>query len=400
VRFLATAILVFALTPTLSSQSFELVKTFPIGTGSGELGVSNPNSSDQDPTSPEGLVWSRGNWWILDNVNKRLSLYDHNWTILKALDLGDPYHFNVLPLNKGLVLWNGYGYMRTLGGVSWIPIPYTKVQPINLSLSQFTHLDQEYTFLFQYKDVLIFQNLAKSAHSESASYFGIRGLATEKDEPQTYLDDKQVRELLSDPTNTRYRFEGDALFDHDQIVSVDAKGLAQYFGQWSDPVWTHGYINGPIALANGCYFALNNPYAIAICDEHGGPLVVKRLLIDPPDTITYSNLTPAPDGYLYQLRGDWANKETRLYRIGPFPEIKLDYHGTGGTVNDDHVNLRESPTTRSAVVTQVDKGTPTRVLDKTTKPETIAGQTAVWYQVRLWDRTEGWVFGALLDVQK
>ena len=37
------------------------------------------------------------------------------------------------------------------------------------------------------------------------------------------------------------------------------------------------------------------------------------------------------------------------------------------------MNLRENPTTQSAVVTQVDKGTPMRVLDKTEKPEIIAG---------------------------
>ena len=50
-------------------------------------------------------------------------------------------------------------------------------------------------------------------------------------------------------------------------------------------------------------------------------------------------------------------------------------------------------------VTKLAKGTPVRILGQTDKPETIAGQKGLWYQVRLWDRTEGWVFGAFLDVK-
>ena len=75
------------------------------------------------------------------DINPTNYMYDHDWVSLRTLHLGAPYHFNIVPLNQGLVLWNGYGYMRTLGGVYWIPSPFTKVQSINKSLGQFANSD-------------------------------------------------------------------------------------------------------------------------------------------------------------------------------------------------------------------------------------------------------------------
>ena len=85
-----------------------------------------------------------------------------------------------------------------------------------------------------------------------------------------------------------------------------------------------------------------------------------------------------------------------MYRIGPYQDLLLGK----SVVIDDHVNIRKDPSTQAAILMQIGRGTSVFVLGQTDKPETIAGKSAVWYHVRLWDRTEGWVFGAFLDIAK
>ena len=390
-------ILVISVASSGWSQSFELVKVFPAGSKPEELGVLNPNTSDDDPTSCEEVSWAQGSWWILDNVNGRVIRYDKDWHIIKIYHYGEPYHFNLVLLRGGILLVNGYGFMRPIGGVYWMSFHDEKLHSIDLKLQQFVHSLQSYAFLFQYKDVLIFQNESQSYPPESASYFGIRGLATDKNEKQSYLDDAQVRGLLADPANKRYRLEGDVAFDTSQALFGDTQSVKRYFASIASETWIDalGVVRGKFALANGNYL-LSEWGFVLICNKNGNTLVQWITKEKYQNAISYTNFFPAPDGYLYQLRGDYAHKETRLYRLGPFPELELGYHGRGGTVNNDQVNLREGPSTSSKVITQLDKGTPVRILDQTKKSETIAGETAIWYKVRLWDRTEGWIFGAFL----
>jgi hypothetical protein len=379
------------------SQDFELVKTFPIGDKKGELGIANPKEEDYGggPGSAFTLVPLSAGWLIHDNVNSSFVLYDRHWNEIFRKNIDYSSTLQIESCNGGLLFWCGVGYGRQFGGsVFWYSKNFKIFKTVKVNLTDFSNSRQNFSFIFRYKDVLIFQNIADRSLGLPGIYFGIKGLATTKDEAQTYLDGKQVRALLADPENTRYKFQGNMILDEGQLVSIGSNELRRYFG--NDQVWTHSPFRSPEALANGCYYSLHYPFAVAIRDEHGGALVVKRLLVDPSDTISYSNLFPAPDGYLYQLRGDYAHKETDLYRIGPYPEIKLDYHGKGGTISTDQVNLRESPSLNSDVISQLSKDTPVRILDQTKTPETIAGQTAIWYKVRLWDRTEGWVFGAFL----
>lgn len=67
-----------------------------------------------------------------------------------------------------------------------------------------------------------------------------------------------------------------------------------------------------------------------------------------------------------------------------------------GRLNDGGVRLRKEATTSSAIVGTYPNKTGFRILEKTEKEETIGGQTAPWYKVRLLDGTEGWFFGAFV----
>ena len=86
---------------------------------------------------------------------------------------------------------------------------------------------------------------------------------------------------------------------------------------------------------------------------------------------------------------------TGLFKHWAVYRIILD-----GTINNTSVRVRSAPNTTGAVLTQLNRGARVKVLDRTDEEETIGGQTNYWYQVRLADRREGWVFGAFLDVSR
>ena len=67
-----------------------------------------------------------------------------------------------------------------------------------------------------------------------------------------------------------------------------------------------------------------------------------------------------------------------------------------GRLNDSGVRLRKEPNTTSDIVGTYPNKTGFRILETGTKQETIGGQTAPWYKVRLLDGTEGWFFGAFV----
>jgi len=67
-----------------------------------------------------------------------------------------------------------------------------------------------------------------------------------------------------------------------------------------------------------------------------------------------------------------------------------------GRLNDSGVRLRKEPNTTSDIVGTYPNKTGFRILETGTTKETIAGQTNVWYKVRLLDEKEGWFFGAFV----
>jgi hypothetical protein len=68
-----------------------------------------------------------------------------------------------------------------------------------------------------------------------------------------------------------------------------------------------------------------------------------------------------------------------------------------GRLNDGGVRLRREPSTEAAIFGIYPIKTGFRILEKGATEETIAGQTSVWYKVRLLDGKEGWFFGAFVQ---
>jgi len=326
--------------------------------------------------------------------------YGVNWNLQALAPVAESREqYRMSSVSNGFVLWDGRGNTQVSGGLEWLSLNGDGHHEIDKGLDGFVKSPQSYSFLLQHRDVLVFQNHADNFSHLGPNFFGIKGLATSEEVKQTYLDDAAVRKLLADPRNTRYHVKGNLILDHGVPLIGDVASFQENFRDKGNWVGVLGLFPLRQVLANDLYFlsTIGSYYTV----EASGTQIQKWVSPQPlEDNLYYSNMFPAPDGYIYQFRGDYKAGETRLYRIGPYPELKLDYHGKGGTINDDNVNLREESNTKSAAVTKLSKGTPVRIIDQTTKAETIAGQKGVWYQVRLWDRTEGWVFGAFLDAGK
>jgi hypothetical protein len=64
-------------------------------------------------------------------------------------------------------------------------------------------------------------------------------------------------------------------------------------------------------------------------------------------------------------------------------------------VIDDNVNVRESPSAASGVVTQLSSAVEVSAVEETVEEFTIDGQTARWFHIV--QPAEGWVFGAWLE---
>lgn len=97
------------------------------------------------------------------------------------------------------------------------------------------------------------------------------------------------------------------------------------------------------------------------------------------------------EGNFYTFKGN------NLYYIGRdwgFANI------CDGVVNDGGVRLRLHPGTIEHILGQVDKGTVLKILEETAEKQTIGGQTAPWYKVKLPNGIVGWIFGAFVEIQK
>jgi hypothetical protein len=95
------------------------------------------------------------------------------------------------------------------------------------------------------------------------------------------------------------------------------------------------------------------------------------------------------DGIQYDIYGPDASKPAELVVV----RNHLKYFGR---LNDGRVHLRRDPNTTSEILGTYPNKTGFRILETGTKSEAIAGQTNVWYRVRLLDGTEGWFFGAFV----
>jgi len=67
-----------------------------------------------------------------------------------------------------------------------------------------------------------------------------------------------------------------------------------------------------------------------------------------------------------------------------------------GRLNDGGVRLRLEPSTKGEILGTYPNKTGFRILERTGKEETIAGQKSDWVKVRLLDGKEGWFFGSFV----
>jgi hypothetical protein len=68
-------------------------------------------------------------------------------------------------------------------------------------------------------------------------------------------------------------------------------------------------------------------------------------------------------------------------------------------INDSNVRMRQEPDLKSAVISHLSKETPVTVLEITPSKTKIDNVEAPWYLVRTWEGSQGWIFGAFMDIQ-
>lgn len=144
------------------------------------------------------------------------------------------------------------------------------------------------------------------------------------------------------------------------------------------------------------FFNIGNK-RLLITDKNGEILKIYKFKEDLDPSVFVSWPTISHDGDIYYIES--SPKEHKLIKI---PSLFLDAttNEKHGSLNDSDVRLRADPKTTGAILKTLGKGIGVNILDQTKDTQTINGKTAVWLKVRLTDGTEGWVFGAFIDVQK
>jgi Bacterial SH3 domain. len=358
----------------------EIVHTFSVGTlpnQLGRIGGSFANTDAPPISGPQGMRFSsNGNLLILDNINRRLVQYSSDFSVLSSTPVN--VWLYQLSLDKGKAIgW--YSGDSTLGesfiaDLTTNPLSLLKVKSVKLN-------SPNYSFLGIVETLVIFQY-------ETGELFAVS--LGDRSQQLKIVDDQEIKKFLALRRDPPYEVVGEMVIHDGQLISHESRSVFSFFQK-------QGFATQPFdALANGNYMFSSSDHIWIVGKQ-------ARLLIDFGFPAHFEGMiggpVPSPDGYIYFL--DFENADSiQLYRIGQFPELKLDYNGRGGVVNDDNVNLRGASSTRSPAVTKLNKSTQVRILAQTDEPETIGGKTSVWYRVRLWDQTEGWVFGTFLDIKK
>jgi hypothetical protein len=76
---------------------------------------------------------------------------------------------------------------------------------------------------------------------------------------------------------------------------------------------------------------------------------------------------------------------------------QIRYRSTG-ILNDDRVRVRAGPNLTGAILGVVNRGEKVKILEIGEKKQKIGAMESVWYKVRISTGTEGWIFGAYVDI--
>lgn len=394
----------------------ELIHRFDGGEGPMQLGLRplGEGASDQGETHfPMAISTDVSSFIILDNVNGRIVSLKSDFSQLNIQKGVDQGLIRIWSMPGGYILGrNISGSNQNRGIVAFDERHGFSVQPLDAVLAS----SSQYAFQFvaRVTNVLIFQNIKDE-------YVGIEIIGTAGKNALSLISEQDLFKKLTNIDNNvlfsgrivKYKLE-----NSEQLLSRSPQSLKTFFpnlknfsnNEAIDTLKRAGRKNPQSVLAgildSGEYYPLpNGSYVFYSARQlfvigYDGTLLRYLLLPNEQDISVDSTICPSADGIVYYLHADFQNNSSCLYGLGPFPEVRIGYNGIEGIVNDAQVNLRDLPSTKSNVITQIDKSTRLRVLDKTDKPEIVGGQTAVWYKVRLWDRTEGWMFGSFVDIQK
>lgn len=358
----------------------EIVHTFSVGSlpnQLGKIGGSSVNTDAPPISGPQGIRFlSNGDLVILDNINRRLVRYSSDFSVLSSTPVS--VWLYQLSLDKGKAVgW--YAGDSSLGKPFVADL--TTNPPSLLEVNSSKLKSPNYSLLAIVESLLIFQY-------ETGELFAVN--LADKSQQLKFVGDQEIKKFLASRREPSYEVIGNTVTRDGQILSHESRSVFSFFGK-------QDFASQPFeALANGNYVFSSSDH-VWVFGKQG------QLLVDFGFPAHFEGMiggpVSSPDGYVYFL--DFENADSiQLFRVGQFSGLKLDYNGKGGTINDDSVNLREASSTKSIAVAKLNKNTQVRILAQTDKPETIAGRTGVWYRVRLWDQTEGWVFGAFLDVKK
>jgi hypothetical protein len=377
----------------------EIVHTFASGSSGNSLGMNalaKSSGADND-SGPRDLSVDYDFIYILDNVNNRIVKLSKKYQFIASYE-SDCYGLSKIWLGPTYIVAgrNVFGADSLKGIFYFANATDNPIVVRGLNEEDFHNSDNsDYDLISQINNILYFQN-------QRGAYFGLRLSNMDDRSLPEFLKENDLRVEFKKKSTSRFDWNGEYFFDHGTLISASLNTVLKYFnGLPGFDSSRYSFLNAasrlvPLPSETYIFFGSRDFYFF----DKNGKNLDSSIIPDQDRFFPTSQFVPAPDGYIYYLHSDFQNEKTLLYRIGPYPEIKLGYGGNSGTINDNLVNVRENHNLEAAVLCQLNRGSSVGIIDKTTLSEKINGQTSVWYKVRLWNRTEGWVFGAFLDVPK
>jgi hypothetical protein len=362
----------------------ELVHTFYKGSLDGQVKILPPRTGDTAGHPIDGpkaiCFFADGTMAMLDNLNGRLVAYSADFKGIWTLAT-DPWNVRLSLSDGKMIGWqpnasslNGMFAVDEFDSAGKLfPAPKDKLE------------SSSFSFCAVVSDIVIFQDTEKSFFGFTIPGDGKLG---------RLLGDGEIRDRINSQAiqDMGYSLDGDLLTRYNQLLSTNQRVVIDQFGA-SDYVFQ----SLSQSLSNGNFF-FGGLDGFWIADTRGK--LIKSVPLPKKFTSRVVSITPAPNGFAYFLYTPDTYDRVELYRVGPFPELTMAATSLHGTVNDDHVRLRQLPSTQAAVLNQLSKGDLLAVLSKGDSKELIGNDQDYWYKVRCWDGRVGWVFGAFLDIQK
>jgi hypothetical protein len=372
---------------------------------------SNRPAPDEVSGMTDLLPLENGMFFIAGTSQQKYFLYDSNWQIKYSLSgkVGHTYHAQSLHY---ILLGNESGseirtIFRIVGKEDPIKVLY-EVDQKGYSGTSF-YLSDKIVFFNSYQGLVSWELLAnrKTAfrdknetkkwledgnallygyHLKKGEYFGLAPFGD-------YIDDSIIKETDFSEGISLGFVNGQSPILY---IGRDRKGLFYFYSWGPDP---RDY---PTKDSGGYFFGVIDPWA-------------KRAIFRPLQTgqstpknqtkenLGYVALPKAidPNGNIYFFDSDVKNSKFILSRIVNDWWKELSVTGrTMGAVNDNRVRLRDAANMGSKTIGYLYENEIVSIKQESSNVDTFEGKSSPWFQVLLSDGTNGWVFGAFIDIQK